>query len=444
MTHEAEVEGWSPKVRAEAIRILAEVENDGWSDRLLQSREERFADPRERGFLHVLVLTTLRWQGALDHVLAPLVHGGIARLQPAVRAALRMGLCQGARLGRPAAVAVDATVEAMKNLAGPRPAGLVNAVLRQAFATGTPALDEMATIPAWLRRRWTLAFGAERTRALVAALNRPAAPFAVARPDRGGPQVLAEALKRGGVETRPARRHPWGLAVLRGAPQATTEFRNGDFLLMDEAAALVALLAAPTDDRPIADLTAAPGAKAALLAQSARGPLVALELLPQRVQTLRDGLSLRAPPGRVASVLADAKAPPLRRHAFGSVLLDAPCSGAGTLRRRPEKRHRLAPEDIAECARRQTALLAAASELVDDGGALVYAVCSLEPEEGRDQVTTFLAGRPDFHAVDPAVQLGDAARDLVLGDPPLLVTRPDEEDLDGFVAARLVRRRRSG
>lgn len=440
MNEAAEADGRSPRVRAEAIRILAEVDEGAWSDRLLQSREERFADPRERRFLHVLVLTTLRWQGALDQVLAPLVHGGLGRLQPAVRAALRLGVSQGTRLGRPAPVAVDATVQAMKSLDGPRPAGLVNAVLRQAFRRGAPALEELATHPAWLVRRWTLAFGPERTRALVAAANRPGAPFAVARPDRGGPGELAAALAQRGVETCPAHRHPWGLSILRGAPQSTPEFQDGSFLLMDEGAALVALLSTPVDDRPVADLAAAPGAKAALLAQLARGPLVAVELVPERARRLREMLERRAPPRRTATVLADALQPPLVRGAFGAVLLDAPCTGAGTLRRRPEKRQRLAPEDIPNCAARQGALLAAAADLVGEGGALVYAVCSLEPEEGQDQVARFLSARPEFRPEDPAAYLGDAARGLVVGDPPLLVTRPDAEDIDGFVAARFVRR----
>ncbi|MBP7146226.1 MAG: hypothetical protein KBD01_01690 [Acidobacteria bacterium] len=429
----------SPLVRAEAIRILAEVEAGGWSDRLLQAREAALADPRERRFLHILVLNTLRWQGALDRVLAPQVHGGLARVQPRVRAALRLGVAQAVLLGRPAAIAADSTVHALRSIDGPRPAGLVNAVLRQLFSKDLPPMEESATLPAWLVRRWTRQFGEADALAIVQAVNRPARPFVVARPDRGGRDTLAAALALEGVDTRPARRHPWGLLVRRGAPQETDAFRRGDFLLLDEAAALVALLATPADDRAVADLAAAPGGKAALLAQAAPGGVVSLELVPTRLAALAEVLALRAPARRTGSILADALHPPLAREAFGLVLLDAPCSGTGTLRRRPEKRHRLKPADIADCAQRQAAMLDRAAELVGPGGALVYSVCSLEPEEGIEQVKSFLARDPRFAAADPLQWLGEAARDVVVGDPPVLATRPDLQDMDGFVAARLRR-----
>jgi 16S rRNA (cytosine967-C5)-methyltransferase len=135
----------------------------------------------------------------------------------------------------------------------------------------------------------------------------------------------------------------------------------------------------------------------------------------------------------------DALAPPLARAAFGIVLLDAPCSGTGTLRRRPDKRHRLAAGDIAACAARQAQMLEAAAPLVAPRGALVYSVCSLEPEEGEEQLRAFLARHPEFVATDPAGSLGAAAEGLVSGDPPALSTRPDLDGLDGFFAARLVR-----
>lgn len=440
MTGEAEKErGGRPEVRALALRILAEVEKGGWSDRLLQAREKTLEFPGDRRFLHLLVLTTLRWQGALDRALAPVVHGGMARLQPLVRAALRLGLLQAALLRRPPAVAVDSTVEALRVVSGPRPAGLVNAVLRKALADGLPALDENATVPAWLFRRWSLRTSPETAGALVRASNAPARPFVVCRPDRGGPAAVAASLAEEGIVTRPAGRHPWGLAVRQGAPQNTAAFARGDFLMMDEGAALVAWLAAPPDERPVADLAASPGNKAALLAQQAPGGVAALEIVPSRCRALARWLAERAPASRTAPLRADALFPPLRPGAFGCVLLDAPCSGLGTLRRRPEKRHRLGPEDILRCAARQKQLLAGAAGLVGPGGALVYAVCSLEPEEGTAVITDFLLGHPGFKVEDPGLWLGRAGRGMVQGDPPMMVTRPEEEDIEGFTAFRLRR-----
>jgi len=431
-----------PGVRAEAIRILAEVERGAWSDRLLQARSPRFEDPRERRFLNVLVLSTLRWQGALDRILAPFVHGGLARLRPEVRAALRLGVAQATVLGKQPAIAGDTTVSAMRAVGGPRPAGLVNAVLRQVFAGEIPEPDPAATVPAWLHRRWVLRYGRERTDRLVRAALRPARPFLVARPDRGGREAVAEALAREGVETRPARRHPWGLVVQKGAPQLTASFDRGDFLLVDEGAALVASLALPADGKAVADLAAAPGGKAAILAQGKTAGIVALEIFPRRARHLAGLLATRAPSGRAAAVVADATRPPLPRERFGTVLLDAPCSGTGTFRRRPEKRHRVRPDDIPDCAARQARMLAAAAPLVAPGGALVYAVCSLEEEEGIGQVRSFLASHPEFTPVDPAEVLGAAAEGLVATEDgiPFLATRPEEEETDGFFAARLRRR----
>jgi len=435
----------SPLVRALAIGVLAAVEAGAWSDRLLAARERRLALPADRARLHALVYATLRWMGAVDARLGPLVRAGLGSLDPRVRAALRLGAAEIFVLGHPAPLAVDAAVHAVR-LAGAAPAtGLVNAVLRRLAVEGG-VLDVTATMPAWLASRWSARYGEDVARALVEAANRPARPFAVARDDRPGTSGIAgarDALARDfageGVATEPASRHPAGLVVTRGAPQATDAFAAGRCVLLDEAAALVALLASAVDGRPVADLAAAPGGKAALIAQRSDGPVVALEAVPTRARRLAQSLALRAPAGRTHVVHGDALAPPLARHAFGSVLLDAPCSGTGTLRRRPDKRFRLAPGDIAACAVRQARMLDAAAPLVGPGGALVYAVCSLEPEEGEARLRDFLTRHREFVPADPSEILGAAGEGLVSGDPPALVTRPDRDGLDGFFAARLVR-----
>ncbi len=422
-----------------AARVLAEVEDGAWSDRLLQARAARLDDARDRGLFHTLVLTTLRWQGALDARLAPHVTGGLARLAPVVRAVLREAAAEALVLGHVVPIAVDAAVDAVRAAGAPRAAGLVNAVLRRALADGAP-LDAQLTLPEWLVARWSARYGAALD-TLVAALNAPARAFAIARPDRGPRADLRARLAASGVATEPALRHPWGLHVVHGVIAAAPEFARGDVLLMDEAAALVGLLAQPTGDGPVADLAAAPGGKTALLAQLTGAPIVALEFDAARARRLAAFVRARAArPERVAVVRADARVPPLPGGRFDTVLLDAPCSGTGTLRRRPEKRWRLAPGDIDACAARQRAMLDAAADLVAPGGALVYSVCSLEPEEGRDLVAAFLAARPAFAAHDPAEILGPAAEGLVEGDPPLLEIRPDVGGMDGFVAARLVRR----
>jgi len=423
--------------RRAALDVLLEVDRGGFSDRLVPARGRLFDDPRDRGFVQAMAMAALRWRGALDAVLAPLVRRGLEHVQPEARAALRLGAAQALLLGVPAAAAVGETVEALKMGESPEAAPLVNAVLRR-IAAARPPLDPLATVPAWLLERWRRTYGEERARRLVEATLRPPRPFLVALGDRA---ALAERLAAAGVATAPAARHPRGLAVLGGAPQETEDFAAGSFVLLDEGAGLVALLAAPADERPVADVAAAPGGKAALLAPLARGGLAALELHGTRARLLGAALRRTARPGaRTAAVRADALRPPLRDGVFGLALLDAPCTGTGTLRRRPEKRDRLVEADVAECAARQAAMLERTAALVGPGGALVYAVCSLEPEEGEERVRAFLAAHPEFAAEDPRGLLGAAGDGLVVGDPPLLRTRPDEEDTEGFVAARLVRR----
>ncbi|RMG42581.1 MAG: hypothetical protein D6718_13725 [Acidobacteria bacterium] len=273
----------------------------------------------------------------------------------------------------------------------------------------------------------------------MAALNRPARAFLVARPAAGGRETLARRLREEGVETTASPWHPEGLSVTRGAPQLTSAFRRGEFVLLDPAAALVARLAAPSRPGPLADVCAAPGGKAILLAD--RSPdrrLVALERHLRRAAELADRLRTAVP--RAAVVRADATAPCLPAGRFAAVLVDAPCSGTGTLRRRPERRHRVTPRDVSRCAEQAFRLLEASAALVAPGGAIVYAVCSLEPEEGPEVVERFLARRPGFAPEDPTPWLGpDAAPAIGTGPWPHLDTWPRLEELDGFFAVRLRR-----
>jgi transcription termination factor NusB len=231
-------------VRAQAIAVLAEVEAGAWSDRLLAAREQRIALPADRARLHALVYAALRWMGAIDVRLGPLVHSGLGSLDPRVRAALRLASAEIFVLGHPAPLAVDSAVHAVR-LAGAAPAaGLVNAVLRRLAAEGG-TLDAALTMPAWLFARWAVRYGDDAARALVEAANQPARPFAVARADGSGGtaadlvaarDALARELAAEGVATAPGARHPGGLVVMHGAPQVTAAFAGGRCVLLLELA----------------------------------------------------------------------------------------------------------------------------------------------------------------------------------------------------------------
>lgn len=326
-----------------------------------------------------LVLGVLRWQLTLDHLLAPFVRGGLAGLDGLVRAALRVGLFEARRLDTPVPIAVAEAVRVARSLV-PRAAGLVNAVLRRAVVADWPDPgDESLPLgirfshPAWLLERWARLLGAEPLRRALTA-NQTPAPLAVL-----AAATDVAALEREGCRFEP---HPWvdGVLVVRaGAPAVATALADGRAYAMDPTAVLAARCL-PDTDGPVVDLAAAPGGKSLVLAHE-RTASVALagDRHLGRVAMLRRTLR-----GAVASPLVfagDAGRPPLRPGGFGAVLLDAPCSGTGTLRRHPEIRWRLDAAQVARLTVLQRELAAAASGLLAPGGVLLYATCSLEEEE---------------------------------------------------------------
>lgn len=333
-----------------------------------------------------LVLGVLRWQLTLDHLLAPLVRGGLAGLDGLVRAALRVGLFEAQRLDAPVPVAVAEAVRVAKSLM-PRAAGLVNAVLRRAATSSWPDPDDESSPlevrfshPRWLIERWTRLLGAEALRRTLAA-NQTAAPLA----------VLAAAtdvatLERDGCRFEP---HPWvpGVLLVRdGAPIVAAALAEGRAYAMDPTAVLAARCL-PEVEGLVVDLAAAPGGKSLVLAHE-RPSCVALagDRHLGRVAMLRRTLR-----GAVANPLVfagDAGRPPLRPGGFGAVLLDAPCSGTGTLRRHPEIRWRLDTTQIARLTVLQRDLARAAAGLLAPGGVLLYATCSLEEEENAGVVAS--------------------------------------------------------
>ncbi|RMF71386.1 MAG: hypothetical protein D6738_14150 [Acidobacteria bacterium] len=286
----------------------------------------------------------------------------------------------------------------------------------------------MRAVPRWLLARWRDAFGEDAAAAIAAATTRPARPFVVDLRAWGRRADAAAGLVPGGRE------------IVRGDPEAG-EPVAGPSVAVDQGAAIVARLAADAPEGPAADLAAAPGGKTLLLAWRRAGPTVALEPHPGRARALARRLTGADLPSPVALVRADARTPPLVGGRFATVLLDAPCSGTGTLRRRPERRVRVTAGDVARAAALQRALLDGAARLVAPGGRLVYAVCSLEPEEGIEQVRSFLVRHPEFDLDDAPARLGAEAASLAdPREPRCLLTRPDLGPWEGFQAACLVLR----
>ena len=423
--------------RRAALKALERVRGgeplDAALDRVLGALPED-----DRRLAYEIAAGVLRARTALDARLAPLVPRGWEKVAPPLQDVLRIGAYQLGALDRvPAHAAVSTSVALAREAGGERAGGFVNAVLRQVARTPSappPAGgDAAATLaakyshPEWLVRRWVERFGTEAATALLERNN--ARPTLVLQPARAPLDELRERWEAAGIRTEPA---PFGAGLLtdRSRPGDLPGFAEGDFVVQDPAQALVAWFADLPPDTIAYDACAAPGGKAIALGRSARG-VVAADVSRSRARRLAENVR-RAGSGREHVIVADARRPPVR--GAGAVLVDAPCLGTGTFARHPDARWRVSPEALARLAAQQADLLDAASEAVRPGGLLVYATCSLEPEENEQQVDRFLERHPVFHR-EPAEGF-PAALLSAKGD---LMILPHRHAMDGGFAARLRR-----
>lgn len=444
----------APNPRLDAFRILRKVEAAGaFASTLLEKRAAKLRDPREAGLLTEIVHGVLRHRAPLDHAIASAATRPVAEIDPEALTALRIGAYSLLYLDRvPDFAAVDTSVDLVKSAGSGRAAGFVNAVLRtiarrradllpEAPAAGdVQGLALFRSHPLWWTRRVVDRLGWDRADALLAADNLPAATVLAAPPSSADPAALQRALASEGVEVRACRYVPGALRVVAGVPQRTEAFREGACWIQDEASQLgVALFGAAAGPR-VLDACAAPGGKTLGLAACcvAGGLVVAADRHGKRLLRLLQNVA-RVGARNVVALVADMGRPAPFAATFDDVLVDAPCSGTGTLRRHPEIRWRLTPEDLRETTGRQRRILDACAVLVRPGGRMVYSVCSLEPEEGEGTIDAFLSRHPEFARVDPRPNLPEAARALTGADLAVR-TGPLDDGMDGFYAALLTRR----
>ena len=435
-----------------ALQLLAAIESrNAYSDRLLESRlRDAALSPRDAALVTTLVQGTLRHRALLDHHLSAFLGPRWEGIPLWIRQALRIGALQILTLTRvPDSAAVDESVELAKKYGHPGTAGLVNAVLRRLAKGERAPLPDPATDPAaylavahshprWLVDRWLTRYGFDETEQLLAAGNAEPRVSVRANAHRIAPAALADALRAEGASPEPA---PNGGPVLLVAPGYVAArsplFRDGLLSLQDEAEAAVAgLLGAMPGERAL-DLCAAPGGKASQIAEAVApsGFVVAMERHGSRAKALRSNLVERLRLPRAWTVCGDGLAPPLR-GGFARVLVDAPCSGLGVLRRRADARWRKEAGAIAQMAAIQGPLLESAAALVKAGGVMVYSVCSLEPEETDAIVEAFLSRHSEFMLDDARPFLPPPFR----GDGPCFRALPHRHGTDGVFAARLTRR----
>jgi len=293
--------------------------------------------------------------------------------------------------------------------------------------------------PRWLVERFIDWFGPDAAQRLMAANNEAAPNVVRLNLARASRAEIVRHLEADGMEVETLARFP-ETATLRGAARFDSPtYRGGLFQAQSEASQLVARLLAPTRGASVADCAAAPGGKAAHLAELA-GPDARVTAIDVNFAGLKSARSLcrRLRHRNIQFVQADTSSRlPLKEACFDSVLLDAPCTGLGTLREHPEIRWRLKPGDPARMAVLQSQMLISAAALVKPGGAIVYSVCSPAPEEGHEVVGAFLVTHRGF-GLDAQPSHRDVFKGL-LGSEGMMRTRPDLDGLDGFFAARLVR-----
>jgi 16S rRNA (cytosine967-C5)-methyltransferase len=454
-------------------------EGTGHCDDLLRTLRVQSLSPQDRNLCTNLVMGTLRWQIALDAQVIGLLSRPDVTLATGIRVALRLGAFQLLHLDRiPAHAAISESVELAKSGGEGFAAGMVNAVLRKIAAAGwpmTPArfrsaadLAAFYAHPAWMVERWARFYGMTQAQQ-ICSFNQEPPPTTVRIVGRTSEDIadIETSLQCAGIDLAPGAFLTRAWRVVRGDITTTEAYRRGLVRIQDEGSQLVAELAGRGDH--ILDCCAAPGGKTAILAERNPGsPILACDVSNRRLEQMKrllqgqsksaggdtpiHGDSLKT--GQITFEVADAADLQRRfKDQFDLVLCDVPCSGTGTLARNPEIRHRMNVESLPRHQQRQIAILGSAMRTVAPGGRLVYATCSLEPEENEAVVEACLATAPQFRripfAAAPLIDQGvlrlegtsmfsEEAHNSVF-DRGYLRTIPGVHPCDGFFATLLTK-----
>jgi 16S rRNA (cytosine967-C5)-methyltransferase len=412
-------------------------------------------DDRDKALAAEIATGVERWRGALDYLIETVAGRDMERLDLEISVILRLSLYQLLYLTRvPAAAVVNDAVELVRRAKKRSASGFVNAVLRSLsrtrgslplprrpddLADRSRALDYLSITlshPRWLVSRWYDRYGFEDAERWLQFNNVPAPLTLRANRLKVTRDELAGILTRSDIRVTPGRFAPDALVVAAGRPLRLAE--EGCFVVQDEASQLISLLVDPAMGSRVLDCCASPGGKTTAMAAAMAdaGLVVACDVRPKRIELLKRTVAVSRSRA-VRIVRADALRPLPFRQTFSRILLDAPCSGLGTLRRDPDIRWRRREEDLSVLAAAQGQMLGHAAACVVPGGRLVYATCSSEPDENEDVIGAFLETTPSFGLVD--------ARDID-GVPPAVVdsrgylrTLPHRHSLEAFFGAVLER-----
>jgi 16S rRNA (cytosine967-C5)-methyltransferase len=423
--------------RLAATRVLDAVLHEGRSLKgELATALPALADPRDRALVEAIVFAALRQRARYDAALAAWMAKPLGRRDAPLRALLHVGFAQLDALALPAHAAVAATVDAARALGRTHQAALVNALLRRAQRDGLPAGDPTAAWPDWLLQRLRSDWGGD-AEAIVTASTQPGPLWLRVNRQRSNVDTIAQRLHDSRID---ARSEPLCADALRiDAPvpvSALPGFADGEVSVQDASAQLVADALAPAIGARVLDACAAPGGKAAhLLERDPSLRLLALDVDPARLRSI--GATFARLAIGTSAALRQADAADVGAwwdgRPFDAILLDAPCSATGVVRRQPDILLHRREADVAALVATQARLLDALWPTLAPGGTLLYATCSILRAENDRQVAAFLARKADA-TLDP---LGDKfGRDTGHGRQRL----PGEDGMDGFFYARLRKR----
>lgn len=445
--------------RAAALRVLERLDSHPATLDSILENEAAMLDRlprRDRALFNQLVYGVLRWRLRLDAVIGAHASRPLKKIAPTVRNILRLGLFQIRFLDRiPASAAVNTTVALAKTHRASKAAGFVNAVLRSALRTpGRDGLPDAAadpvghlsvsqSVPRWLVTRWIDRLGPEEAASLCESINTIPPTVLRSNPLKNSLPELVDALAADAEQVEPLAAVPGALQLFRPcrAIHHMQAFADGRFSVQDGAAQLISLLLGPKPGETVLDACAGLGGKTTHLAQlmENRGRVVALDHVASKLERLEKESR------RLGITVIETRRADLNRPIdafdfprFDRILLDAPCSGLGVLRRNPDAKWSFLKKDIAGFARRQVRFLDRLAPLVKKGGALVFAVCSMEPEENESVVMQFLKKHPNF-----AITAGQAIMEKsvlpLLDADGFFRSAPHTHHMDGFFAARLIR-----
>ncbi|WP_375295441.1 16S rRNA (cytosine(967)-C(5))-methyltransferase RsmB [Paenibacillus doosanensis] len=427
--------------REAALDVLVRTEQDrSYSNLLLHQTLQKYRlDKADAALATEIVYGTIQRMNTIDYFLEKFVAKGMAKLQPWVRSLLRLSFYQMMYLDRvPDHAVVNEAVNLAKKKGHQGISGMVNGVLRNVIRQkdglvipdGLPEAERIAlrhSHPEWMVRRWLRQLGAERTERVCEANNRPPRVSIRANIMKIGRDELVKLLLEAGLQAEPSELAPAGVVVRGGGNMALTPwFEQGLFSIQDESSMLVAEAVDPKPGEKVLDCCAAPGGKTMHMAEKMgdRGEIWACDIHEHKAKLIREQAE-RLGLASVRTLTADARKLPelLPEAGFDRILLDAPCSGLGVIRRKPDMKWSKRESELGDICVIQRELLSQVHRLLRPGGILVYSTCTIEHDENQGMVDRFLQDHPEF---EPAAE-------------PMQIY-PYEHESDGFFIAKLRKR----